>query len=468
MKTKKYQTDDVRTILTGMIVSDQVLGRIHSHYANETKPFADKWSCLIGRACLHFYGKYKKAPRHSIQQWFNRFSEEHQDDAAAELVGRYLETLSSDYKAQARATNVDFVADLAARHFTLVRADRLRQKLEDAIDRKDDEAVREAVGGFHPATFAGNAAIHLMTDRERVKQAFDMKESDVLIKYPGAVGEFFGEQLERDAFIALMGPEKRGKSAWLQDLAWRAAVKNKRRTLVFVVGDMSENQVIRRYACRACFRPQDKRTVRWPKELRTQRDGSPKLVWKEQTWEKRMSGVEAIEGLSKHHALTAQKNSILRLHCYPNQTANIAMIETVIDDEMRDGWIPDVVVIDYADNLASEPGSSRLEPRHQINKTWGAMRSLSQKYHVLLATATQSASSSYGKSLIRREHFSEDKRKIGHVTGMVGLNQTEDEKNNGIFRLNWIALREGEYFETKCVTVAGSLALANPAMVSAW
>jgi hypothetical protein len=75
---------------------------------------------------------------------------------------------------------------------------------------------------------------------------------------------------------------------------------------------------------------------------------------------------------------------------------------------------------------------------------------------------------SYKEDLIGREHFSEDKRKMAHVTGMVGINQTRREKERGVYRLNWVVLREGEFIEEHCVHVAGCLGLANPAMKSAF
>ena len=44
----------------------------------------------------------------------------------------------------------------------------------------------------------------------------------------------------------------------------------------------------------------------------------------------------------------------------------------------------------------------------------------------------------------------------------------EEEKKLGVYRLNWVLLREGYYVESRCVTVAGCLEIANPCMLSAW
>jgi len=123
----------------------------------------------------------------------------------------------------------------------------------------------------------------------------------------------------------------------------------------------------------------------------------------------------------------------------------------------------DVVVIDYADILLMESGDDN---RNKINECWKQLRRLSQTWHCLVITATQSDAASYTAGTMGRQHFSEDKRKLAHVTGMIGLNQTEDEKEEAIMRLNWIARRESHYVERKCIYVVGCLPIANPAIKS--
>jgi hypothetical protein len=59
-------------------------------------------------------------------------------------------------------------------------------------------------------------------------------------------------------------------------------------------------------------------------------------------------------------------------------------------------------------------------------------------------------------------HFSENKAKMAHVTGMIGLNQTPQEKRDGIMRLNWVVLREYEFDTDRCLFVAQCLPLARP------
>ena len=152
----------------------------------------------------------------------------------------------------------------------------------------------------------------------------------------------------------------------------------------------------------------------------------------------------------------------------PASSVTVTAIEAQVMQWIADGWVPDVIVIDYADNLAPPSHVSRDNPRDAINENWKAMRGMSMRLHCLVLTATQTDAASYEAGLIRRRHFSDDRRKYDTVTGMFGINVTEAEKQRGLWRLNWLKRREREYSETRVVHVAGCLDLAMPAIRSCW
>ena len=126
---------------------------------------------------------------------------------------------------------------------------------------------------------------------------------------------------------------------------------------------------------------------------------------------------------------------------------------------MVEGFIPDVIVIDYADILA--PEDPRQQPRDQVNETWKALRRLSQERHCLVIAPTQANAASYDKWVQGMHNFSEDKRKLAHVTGMLGLNQTEEEKALHVMRLNWIVLRESPFNAQQCLWVGQCLEIGR-------
>jgi hypothetical protein len=158
------------------------------------------------------------------------------------------------------------------------------------------------------------------------------------------------------------------------------------------------------------------------------------------------------------------KKSYFKLSCHSNSTLSVRKIRSILADWEREDWVPDVIVIDYADILdMTYPGK---EGRECINETWKQLRGISQDYHCLLVTATQANAAAYETKTLSQSNFSEDKRKIAHVTGMVGINFQEKEQDIDTVRLNWIVLRESKFNTKQCVHVARCLSIANPTVKS--
>ena len=151
-----------------------------------------------------------------------------------------------------------------------------------------------------------------------------------------------------------------------------------------------------------------------------------------------------------------------RISTHANDTLTVSEIRAICDRwERTDGFVPDVIVIDYADLLVAEKSK---EFRHAQNEIWKNLRALSQKRKCLVVTATQADAKSYEKNLLSMSNYSEDKRKFAHVTAMFGLNQDRysREKKLGIMRINQLVLRSGEFDSTTTVTVLQSLNLGRP------
>ena len=128
------------------------------------------------------------------------------------------------------------------------------------------------------------------------------------------------------------------------------------------------------------------------------------------------------------------------------------------------GWLPDVVVIDYADILA--PMDGRQEKRYQVDETWKRMRGLSQKRRICVITATQADAASYRVKTLGKSNFSESKTKLAHANAFIGINALPDEVEKQIRRLNFIVRREEAYSELECLYVAGCLAIGNPMIIA--
>jgi hypothetical protein len=461
MRWEKITGTKERRIVTGMIVSPVVLSRIVPKWEDKGL-FEAPWANLVGGWCVEYHKHYNKAPGKNIAASFEAWAEDNEDKASVQLVEKFLSSISGEYASLKKEVNADHIIDMAGVHFNKVKLQRHKDALEGYLeDGKVDKALA-LYDKFQKVNLASSGRVDVLRDSAAMQKAFEDKK-DPLIVYPGGLGEFFGDALERDGFVAFTGPEKRGKTWWLIDIAW-TAMKQRRKVAFFEVGDLSQSQIMRRFGVRASRRPLKAKTLRVPKAISFTPEAGLQVEHDEKTWDRPLSWQEASKASLKTLEKARSKEGLLMLETYPNSSISVQGIDGIIRQYDREGWSPDVIVIDYADILAPVNGSA--DTRDQINTTWKLLRRMSQEWHCLVVTATQTNAKAYNVKTLSKSEFSEDKRKHAHVTAMAGINQTDDEKKTGVQRLNWVDLREEEYIESQCVYVAGCLGIAQPAMKS--
>lgn len=469
---KIEQTDglDERTVLIGMIIDTTVCGKLCSKWTDEGL-FRSRWSNLIAAWCIKHYKRYGKAPGRKIENAFDRWAQRSKDKATIDIAEQFLSSLSDEWIQLKRDSNSDYILDLAGRHFALVQAEQFRESLDDALSDKDSNKAVSLIAEFNCVKIGQEEWINPFQDKTAIQAALT-KSNKPIITYPGALGRFFGDRLERDGLICFEGPEKRGKTFMLMDIVFRA-VEQRRKVAYFQVGDMSRDQIMRRMMVRVAGIPLKPETIKIPKRIfpkwiednKGKKIPKPKVRNTQRTFSKGLSWRVALKACEEFQRKRIKSiEDYLRLSVYPNDTLSVPDIKSLLTEWSREGWVADVIVIDYSDILRMDYYG--LEGRDRINQTWKDLRKISQVFHCLVITASQSDAKGGEVNTLGRRHFSEDKRKRAHVTGTIGLNQTEYEKEKGVMRLNWIVLREGKYFESKCVWVAGCPELANLAMRS--
>ena len=463
MRIEKKKGKEERRILIGMIVDPVILSRLYPKW--QKGMFRSKWSNIIAGWCIKYYKKYEKAPMKNIESLYETWAEKYKDKNIINLVGTFLDSLSSEYKEMKDESNSNYIIDLAADYFNGVRMERLVESVQSNIDEGESDKAQNIITSYNRIEMGVGEGINVLQDSEAIKNAFESKK-EPLITFPGALGKFFKGALEREGFISFMGKKAVGKSFWLMIMAYQGLLQRKR-VAIFEVGDMGQNQIMRRLMIRASNRPISPCTIFFPTNIRYSKKRERVIVkHRRKVYEKGLSWRKAKEACQKvMKKKVKSKNVYLKLSCHFNSTLSVKGLQSILKNwERSEDWIPDIIIIDYADILNMEyPG---FEGRDKINETWKQLRMLSQKYHCLLVTATQSDASSYDRNTMQMNNFSDDRRKIDSVTGMIGLNQTTIEKKQGIMRLNWVALRDDEFHTEYCVHVAGCLAIANPAIKS--
>jgi len=241
----------------------------------------------------------------------------------------------------------------------------------------------------------------------------------------------------------------------------------RRKVALFEVGDMSQSQILRRLGVRLSCRPmfrKDLGIIEVPKMLH--RDGKNIEI---DTVEILCEKIARAEACKKAVKRFVRRNGIkpedphVMFSCHPNTSVNVSDISGILDGwAIQRNFVPDIIVIDYPDILAPEPGCGHMTTKDRTNETWKALRKLSQQKHCLVVVPTQADAASYNVELLGPENFTDDRRKLDHPTGVFGLNQTKEEKAQGIMRLNWINLREDEFATDRCLYVGQQLKLGRP------
>jgi len=291
------------------------------------------------------------------------------------------------------------------------------------------------------------------------------------IRYPGAAGDFFGDALEKADLVAFCGETKIGKSFLMVDLAYRA-MQQGRKVAFFEIGDLSESALTDRFLVRAAAHPSKSPSGEWPcivnvptKIHRPSGSDMADLEYKEKTFAAPLGEETAKAAMERLAKEIGSDKSYLRTSCLPCLSVGVEGIRAVLKSWANDGFAADVVVIDSADGLSTTKDAEGSSYRQEEVK-WMSLRNLSREFDCLMVVSTQPVRDCHTTLVLNRRNLAEDKYKMIHCSGIVGVNKTHQEKEVGIMRLNWIALRDAQYDWKKCVHLATCLPLANPCVQS--
>ena len=497
MKKIKINLDQEILILTGMIVSNRILRLIRPNYKRNF--FKSSINQRIAKWVIDYHDEFKKAPNVHIQDIFeSKIESGNLDEDQVEMIGNVLNRLSNEFD-RTDKFNEDYVLKKTELYFEKRRMEAVNTNVQDLLESNNIEEAEALLNGYQSSIFSNQQQVcDPLANEDLIERVFEELDKP-LFKLPGALGEFIGDELQRENLIGLMGQEKIGKTWNLLEFAIQSA-RQRCNTIIFQAGDMSEKKLAARLFVRLSKKPLKKKhtgeklfpvldckfnqndecenkkrkgDIGLP-DIKTQEDfenifknnrldlifkeaeedeyvpcgvcknefhfdGS---VWYEKRIIKRLRQNEVIEKTKKFKSWMRGKN--FRFVTYPNDHLTIDLIKSHLDYFIHgEGFLPDTVIVDYAD-LLSASGSDIHEERSKQNYIWKNLRAISQIYNCLLITATQADANAYTSNSLSMNNFSEDKRKYAHATSMYSLNQTKWEKKAGIVRYGQLVVREDE------------------------
>ncbi len=448
-----------RIILTSLIVSKE--------YLEKTKPYLKEHllesnsSKTIYRWCHNYYEIHGDAPGQHIMDIYID-NEPHLDDDDKEAISMLLTKLSGEWEKRREEINLSYVIKRTVEWCKIRHAEQVSERLAEFIKQKNVEGIEQATRELQLEILEEEKEeTNPFLDIKRWKEAFSNDQQEILFTLPGVLGDFMGEQLYRESFLAILAPEKSSKSFMLQEFGMQA-LRDGLNVAVFECGDLTKLQRYRRWGQYITKRP-----------LRRLKKGDPKDKIFKVNYPLDFEGnvdVREVSNLTDEDALKAVEKwgrrikNRLRLACYDNTTLTFKEMKRQLAEWEKEGFVPDVIIDDFLDIHA--PENNKLDFRHQEIQKWKIARSISQRYHCCFITCTQADAASYDKPELTKKNFSESKDKYGQVTAIYAMNRTDDDEALQQVRLKPLFIREGD--KKPAIKVLQCLALGQPYIDSAW
>lgn len=118
---------------------------------------------------------------------------------------------------------------------------------------------------------------------------------------------------------------------------------------------------------------------------------------------------------------------------YPTGTATVQMIRNHIEKLSLKGFIPNVIIIDYADIMRSSRTFDSL--RHELKLVYEELRNLSMELNIPIWTASQANRDASNSDVVGLENMSEAYGKAMVADVVISLSRKPTEKADGTGRL---------------------------------
>ena len=476
-------------ITMAMVMSTKFLTEIRPLYSPDY--MKNTFARIVCYWCVDYFDHYKKAPEFHIKDIFVVESESGMAKEDSEIIKEFLTRLSRQY-AEGQKINEDLIKDYAFSYFRKrdleIRSEKTRKLLEvDKVEEAEEQFLK-----FKKVAFQTSGWINPFDSKE-ILQVFDEDEKGIFT-FPGALGELVGP-VERGWFIGVLGVFKRGKSFCLQEIAVRALFQHLK--IVFVSLEMKAKNVKERFYKRLtaygsrsgedvflyptfdCKRNQDGSCTRAERtnllklldtdgakpEYDINSDYRPCTYCRDNrirdylidSWFEPLDVPKfAFTDTKKHiQALGTMYGENIRFICYPRLTAGVNEIQRdIFSLEQYEGFIPDMILVDYADILKPPPNKDK---RNQIDDIWVQLAAMGAERHAIVVTASQGTRGAIYKSDVAQDDLAEWIGKLGHVDIFLGLNQTPQDKEAKVIRINLLAHRHKEVDESVFATILQQL-----------
>lgn len=450
MKREKIDLLNEKDILVGLIVSDE--------FCKEISPIIDikdlqvDYSRVIVSWIKPYFQEFGEAPKTDILKLYRSHISEISNESLQNNILTFIEKLDEKYNTK---RNDAYAIQEAIKYLKSRNLQNLSQDIEAYITSGDIDKAESLITRYRKVEKESGESVDLLNDADIVRESFT-EEQDKLFSFNGAYGRLVGD-IHREDFVAFLASMKVGKTFTLIDCGIEA-LKNGLNVVMFSL-EMSRTNMIKRVWKSLSGQVTEDVEITVPEFVQ---EGEKYRV-EEKTVHKKASSILEVEKKQKSLKRLFRGGN-LKIFAEPAYSMTVEKLETKLDDLNHNGFIPDVIIIDYADIML--PSNSRLDYRNQLDDIWKRLRAMAQKRKCAVFTASQASRGAINKEATA-DMISEDIRKLAHVTSMVSISKDEYCKNHSLAMFSQLAVREGEPI-TERVIATQCLSLGRPVLDSHW
>lgn len=479
-----------KRIVTGLITSGVFIKEIMPVFRLDY--FVNSYLQTVANWCVTFYEEHEKAPYKHIQDIYESESV-HLKETDSELIGELLKLLSEQYDPE--SVNVDYLKGSAIDYFRRRELEIVVNNVSVLKEKGEYDEAEQELDRFQKVTLElDSGSLINPGDLEQVTEIYkerDEKDRN-FYQLPGDLGRYLGNWKRGDV-VGYYAPAKRGKSWALVDCYKHAILQ--RRKAIFWSLEMTRTEILPRIhksfipmvddegmysfpvfdcvknqtgecadrespviildgdemiedpthrPCTRCMRGRG--DLNHPFEM---------TVYQDQIF-RRADDIftvrNALEGTRRAKAALQQalhKYGRLSVHKKYTLTYDMMMRDIEVFNA-REGFIPDIFIIDYVDILKI---GSRFDDYRAVDEAWKLLAQMAGEFNALVITATQANKEGHKAGVLDATHQGGFYGKNQHVNMMIGINQTPEQKEEGVIKFGITEARSQNYIPGRTCTV---------------
>ena len=486
ISSRSVSVVEEKRIVTGLITSVEFTKQILPIF--QLDYFVNSYLQKIADWCVVFYEEHEKAPFKHIKDIYES-QLPNLKESEAELIEDLLGILSEQYDPE--SINVGYLSTCAVDYFRKRELEIVVNNVSVLKEKGEYDDAEEEIQRFTKVSLdLDSGSLINIGDIDQVSEIYRQRDEEDKNFYnlPGDLGRYLGN-FKRGDVIGYYAPAKRGKSWTLVD-HFKQGVLQKKKTLFWSI-EMTKTEILPRimkafvpmvpeegifpYPVFDCVKNQtgecgDRESsvivldgdefIEDPTHVvctKCQRGGPhdfemtvyEDLIFREA--DDIFTVRSFLEGSNRSPGSSVMFNKYGRLSVHPKYSLTYEkMMRDIEVLNSKDGFIPDIFVIDYVDILDI---GSKFDDYRAVDEAWKLMARMAGEFNALVITATQANKEGHKAGILDSTHQAGFYGKNQHVNMMVGLNQTATEKEQGIIKYGITEARSQPFIPGKICTV---------------